>query len=254
MNHQPRGHGRHRIGRWLPHQDALEDWLEGLVTEVREKAGKVTLHPVIEEFAKLIDDDPIVRMYVTQMIEQVPHAKQYSKRHLENVDQMLRLMNEVIGRAPEYNETGLVGTPLNAVLDWCMGTPAGFAAFRYPPINAMLCKILNVWCEFLSSPASLYVLNDYAAWLEVRRPRKKRRGSKSFSTNPARSTGASRRGTITSRGRFKPGARPIAEPDDRQGDRERLRIDAVRPQNQCQATRFVLGQGPALFAARHAGR
>ena len=25
------GGGRHRIGRWLPHQEALEDWLEGLV-------------------------------------------------------------------------------------------------------------------------------------------------------------------------------------------------------------------------------
>jgi len=23
-------HGRHRMGRWLPHQEALEDWLEGL--------------------------------------------------------------------------------------------------------------------------------------------------------------------------------------------------------------------------------
>ena len=94
------------------------------------------------------------------MIEQVPHAKPYRRRHLESVDQMLLLINEVIGLAPEYNETGLVGTPLNAVLDWCMGTPAGFAAFRNDAINAMFRKILRVWCEFLSSPASLYVLND----------------------------------------------------------------------------------------------
>ena len=127
------GHRRHRPGRWLPHQDALEDWLEGLVREVRDKTDEVTLHPVIEEFRELIDRDPIVRMYLTQMIEQVPHAKRYSKRHLESVDQMLLLINEVIGRAPEYNETGLVGVPLNAVLDWCMGTPAGFAAFRHRP-------------------------------------------------------------------------------------------------------------------------
>ena len=91
MNHQPRGHGRHRIGRWLPHQDALEDWLEGLTREVRDKASKAALHPVIQELRELIDNDPIVRMYFTQMIEQVPHAKRYSKRHLESVDQMLQL-------------------------------------------------------------------------------------------------------------------------------------------------------------------
>jgi phosphatidylserine decarboxylase len=160
MSGRSSGHSRQRAGRWLPNQDALEDWLEGLVSEVRGKADEVILHPVIDEFRQLIDGDPVVRMYLTQMIEQVPHAKRYSKRHLESVDQMLVLINEVIGRAPEYNETGLVGVPLNAVLDWCMGTPAGFAAFCHPPINAMFKRILTAWCDFLSSPASLYVIND----------------------------------------------------------------------------------------------
>ena len=160
MDHQPAGHRRHRVGRWLPHQDDLEDWLEGLVREVGIKADRVADHPVVEEFRDLIDRDPIVRMLVTQMIEQVPHAKPYRRRHLQDVDQMLLLINEVIGRAPEYNETGLVGTPLNAVLDWCMGTTAGFAAFRHEPINAMIRKILRVWCDFLSSPESVYVIND----------------------------------------------------------------------------------------------
>jgi phosphatidylserine decarboxylase len=41
-----------------------------------------------------------------------------------------------------------------------MGTPAGFAAFRDGRINAMLKRILGVWCEFLSSADSRYVLND----------------------------------------------------------------------------------------------
>ena len=33
------GGGSHRLGRWLPHQDALEDWLEGLVKDIRAKRG-----------------------------------------------------------------------------------------------------------------------------------------------------------------------------------------------------------------------
>ena len=56
----------------------------------------------------------MVRMYISQMIAQVPHTKKYRKRHLESIDQMLFLINEVIGRAPDYNETVLVGSPLNA--------------------------------------------------------------------------------------------------------------------------------------------
>jgi len=100
MDHQSGGHRRHRIGRWLPHQDDLEDWLERLVQEVGTTAHRVKFHPVIDEFRDLIDRDPIVRMLVTQMIEQVPHARRYRQRHLQSVDQMLLLINEVIGRAP----------------------------------------------------------------------------------------------------------------------------------------------------------
>jgi phosphatidylserine decarboxylase len=53
-----------------------------------------------------------------------------------------------------------VGAPLNAVLDFMMDTPAGFAAFRDPIINAMLKKILSAWCAFLCSPASLSALHS----------------------------------------------------------------------------------------------
>ncbi len=149
-----------RLGDWLVgDQDALESWLEDFSREVESKE-EITLHPVIKEFHALIERDPIVRMYLTEMIRQVPRTKKYSKRHLKSIDQMLRLINAVLTRAPAFDETALVGVPLNAILDWCMGTPAGFAAFRHDAINAMFKKILTVWCEFLSSERSLYVLND----------------------------------------------------------------------------------------------
>ena len=48
-------------------------------------------------------------MYLTQMIDRCLTPSSIRRRHLESVDQMLLLINEVIGRAPEYNETGLVG-------------------------------------------------------------------------------------------------------------------------------------------------
>jgi phosphatidylserine decarboxylase len=177
------------------------------------EAGRRPLHPVVEELRALVDGDPIVRMDFTQMIEQAPHTKKYRKRHLKSVDQMLRLIDAVIGRAPEYNETGLVGVPPNAVLDWCMGTPAGFSAFRHEAINGMFRKILRGWCDFLSSPASLHALNDSPrGWkcasaresTQIEQfqhdPRDEHRGFTSWNDSFIR--------------RFKPDRRPIADPDD----------------------------------------
>ena len=162
------------------------------------------------------------------MVEQVPHARAYRKRHVEDVDHLLRLIDEVIGRAPEYNETGLVGVPLNGVLDWCMGTTAGFAAFRHDAINAMFGRILKAWCEFLSSPASLAVLNDSPRGWKCtsarestkiaqfqHKPREKHWGFTSWNDYFTR--------------RFKPGQRPIADPDD----------DAVIV-NACESTPYAL--------------
>lgn len=151
----------HRPGNWLPsNQEHLEDWLEEMTQMVEARRVPAPFHPVIKEFEDLIEHNPLVRMYMEQMIAQVPHTKKYRRHHLKSVSQMLCLINRVLTQAPEYNDTALVGAPLNAIIDWCMGTRAGFAAFRDETINAMFRNILYAWCEFLSSEASLYVLND----------------------------------------------------------------------------------------------
>jgi len=154
------GDVRRRAGWLSAGQDDLESWLAGHSDRVEARGAQVALHPVINEFRTLIDTDPVVRIYMNEMIEQVPASKPYRKRHLEGVDQMLRLINEVLTMAPEFGKDSMVMTPLAAILDWTMGTPAGFAAYRDQRINAMLGKILTTWCQLLSGPDSLYVLND----------------------------------------------------------------------------------------------
>lgn len=150
---------RRRAG-WLPTgQDDLESWLEGHRERAEAKGEDQVLHPVIVEFQALIETDPVIRLYVHQMIEQVPQTKQYDKRHVHSVPQLLRLINEVLTVAPEFGANAIT-TPLGGILDWAMGTPAGYAAFRDPRINAMLKKVLTAWCEFLDSADSRYVLND----------------------------------------------------------------------------------------------
>ena len=142
---------------WLPqHHEALERWR----TDIRTRAGRQggPLRPVIQEFSALIERDPVVRMLVTQMIEQIP-AK-YKSYHPSSVAELLRWLDAVLGTAPDFNDSAAVGTPLSAILMWTMGTPAGFEAYRNATLNAMFKKILAAWTAYLDSPASRYVLND----------------------------------------------------------------------------------------------
>ncbi|MCW3032241.1 MAG: hypothetical protein JWM60_586 [Solirubrobacterales bacterium] len=204
-----------RQAGWLPQaQEDLESWLAGHRERVEARGEQVVLHPVLVEFQELIDGDPVVRMYMNQMIAQVPSAKPYSKRHLESVEQMMRLINEVLTMAPEFGpQRSMVATPLGAILDWTMGTPAGFAAFRDPRINAMLKKILTVWCEFLSSGDSLYVLNESpTGWKSPEAQRTV--GIEQYEHDPQdEHWGFSSWNDFFTR-RFKDGERPVASPGD----------------------------------------
>jgi phosphatidylserine decarboxylase len=201
-----------RHAGWLPQQDDLEAWLEGHRQRVRDKGDGVELHPVIAEFRELIETDPIVRMYVHQMIDQVPSGKPYNERHLESVEEMLRLINDLMTMAPEFGKN-MVSTPLTAILDWTMATPAGFAAYRDRRINAMLKKILNAWCEFLDSPESLYVLNDSpTGWKSAEAQRTV--GMDQYAHDPDEEHWGFASWNDFFTRRFKEGERPVASPDD----------------------------------------
>ena len=202
-----------RAAGWLPDdQDALEDWLAGHKERVEARGEQVVLHPVLDEFQRLIDTDPTVRMYLNQMIAQVPKSKNYQKRHLTSVQQMLRLINEVLTIAPEFGEQA-VTLPLAAILDWTTGTPAGFAAYRDPRINAILKKILSAWCEFLNSPASRYVLNDSPSGWKSDAARRAI-GIEQYQHEPEDPYWGFASWNDFFTRRFKDGARPVAAPDD----------------------------------------
>ncbi|WP_296706026.1 phosphatidylserine decarboxylase family protein [Rhodoblastus sp.] len=168
---------------------------------------------MIEEFADLIDDDPIVRMYFTSMIGQVPRTSKFRVRHLDSVEQMLSLMNAVLTYVPEFEDSAYVGCPLDAILDWCMGTPAGFAAFRHPTVNAMVRKIISVWCEYLTSEASLHVINDSPqGWKSE--AAQARIGMAQFEHDPNDPHWGFRSWNDFFTRRFRSGVRPVAAPDD----------------------------------------
>ncbi|MDD5037489.1 MAG: phosphatidylserine decarboxylase family protein [Methylococcaceae bacterium] len=160
-----------RVGHWLPSdQTILEKWMDALINEV--EAQIKPLHPVIAEFKELIERDPEIYMFFHQMFTQVPKRPPYNKNpngkpQVKNYEQMLRMMNAIMTRTPEWskqgNKSGLIGFPINAILDWSMGTTGGYAAFLNPKVNAQLKKILNEWSRFLGSRDSCYVLDTNPA-------------------------------------------------------------------------------------------
>jgi phosphatidylserine decarboxylase len=159
---------RPRIGNWLPaDHEAHREWLSGIIKTV-DDAPKA-LHPVLQEFQHLIDTNTRVYMLLAGMFKEVPHKRPYrhdptGRPQIRDPPHLLRVLNHVLTTAPSWTDkshrVGLVGLPINAILDWPMGTPSGYAAFLDPEINAMIKKVLNAWGEFLRSPASAEVLND----------------------------------------------------------------------------------------------
>ncbi len=156
-------------GCWLPvSKEAASDYMNSLRLLIKKKKGllkkgaEIELHPVMREFQDLIDNDSIVRMNFTKMIDQVPayyREKGAPGFYLAGIEEMILLINHILTTAPEYNDTELVGFPINTILNWTMGVPAGAAAFRNEKVNDMFRKVLAVWTEYLDSRDSLYVFN-----------------------------------------------------------------------------------------------
>lgn len=155
----------YQVGQWQPSdQKVLNQWVKELVRET--KANPQPLVPVVQELKDLIESDPELLMLFTQMFEQVPsNTPEYQRDptgqpQIRDYRLMLELINRIMTKAPEFNQTALVGFPINAIINWPMATPAGTTAFLNPKLNSQLKKILNQWGEFLKSKESRYVLND----------------------------------------------------------------------------------------------
>lgn len=203
---------------WLPADyEAAAHMVATLFAQV-DLSEKRKLHPVILEFKALIERDPVVRMNMTAMIDQIP--ARHKEHHPKTVDQLLTQLDAVLSIAPAYippdgsrQAVVLVGTPFSAVLIWTMGTAAGFAAYRDEKINAMFKKLLAVWAQFLDSPASTSVINPSATGWQCASAQAQLRMD-DYQYDPGASHwGFSSWNQFFTR-QLKPGARPIQSPED----------------------------------------
>ncbi|KDN35164.1 hypothetical protein RSAG8_11809, partial [Rhizoctonia solani AG-8 WAC10335] len=165
----------HRVGGWLPRDHRIiERYISKLLEKVKQDKRSVNelspsivqfknlidnnpillkvkqdkrsvneLSPSIVQFKNLIDNNPILRMGFTEMFDQI-----------RDYDTMFKAFDYIITHAIPYEDNELVGFPINAILDWPMGTDAGLATFLSPEVNAQFKSMFDEWSKFLSSPES----------------------------------------------------------------------------------------------------
>lgn len=161
---------QYRVAEWLP-SDALflENWLTELIDYVDRTPQ--SLVPPVQDLKKLIESNNYYRTLFTAMFTEIPNKAPYNQTptgapQVRDYEHMLLLINAIMTQAPEFNTTGLVGFPINAILDWPMGTLAGYVAFLDKRVNEKFKAILNYWKSFLQSSDSTYVLNTTSqGWL-----------------------------------------------------------------------------------------
>ena len=185
----------YRVGQWLPSdKKVIDEWLANLIKEVKVKSKDklelimahhppaedeetamgglqsaathaadkdLNLHPPVEELKNAILTDPEINMFFHQMFWQqyrLPDSSEGTK--IPSWQLMIIIIDYIMTTAPKFSKSGLVGFPINVILNWPMATTAGFAAFLNDKVNRLFKRILNYWAySFLSTSASCYVLS-----------------------------------------------------------------------------------------------
>ena len=227
---------QYRVGKWLPSDQAtLQKWLQKHIDEVDgimasancntscedEPDADFTypLLPVVQKFKEAIERNAEITMFFHQMFSEVPKKYQKTptgKPQVRNYNHMLILINHILTKAPEFNETGLVGFPINAILDWPMGTVGGYAAFLNGNVNFHLKNILNEWGKYLKSPDSRNVLSKdpRSGWFGEDAMKKYPNFAEEFICDPSKPHyGFTSWDNFFTR-EFQPGVRPVADPED----------------------------------------
>ena len=175
--------GNARLGGWLP-RDPRET--ERFIRRLKKHASKHPrpLIPPIAAFRQMVYSDPVLYGNVEAMFAEAYRLKKRTPLDWEpepqTFEDFLVLLNAIMSTAPEAYQTGrgkkqtdagLIGFPINALLDWPMATVFGYDVFSNALVNQQFKKILGYWSNFLVTKDSRYVLvegdpaEDVIPWL-----------------------------------------------------------------------------------------
>ncbi len=160
-----------QMGFWVPNRLwATAKFLiplRDLIAAKKEAGTLAPLQPEMQDFKNWVTSHSVYRMWINLMIEQ---ANEFVFTHREDIeeikedgdaiwiegyDSFFEILNEIITSSPGFNNTAMVGTPMNGFLAVSMATEAGLALFHDTTFNLQFKKILDAWNTFLKSYASL---------------------------------------------------------------------------------------------------
>ena len=206
------------VGKWMPSDQAVLDaWTRKIMAKAEADTGD--LLPAIQDFKDFIETDAKAYMFFTQMFDEVPASRRTSpsgRPQVRDYEHMLRLFNAIMTHAPEFNESGLVGFPFNAILDWSMANTGGWSAFLDEAIDAHFKAMLNEWAVFLRSPESTSVLSDdpKSGWFGADARKAMPTFVEEFRCDPSLPHHGFKSWDDFFTRQFRDGVRPIAEPDN----------------------------------------
>ena len=203
-----------RAGYLPKKREHVHNWhveMKATVAGVKAKGAVRIASASVRDLGRLIERDPMVRMYVTEMLAQVLEIPGAPPTPM-TVEELLIALDHITRMAPYY-DTHSVAFPMSALFSYMMMTDAGEAIFRNAAFNEAIRQILKEWCRYLNSPKSRHTLNHGPrGWLSpfayqdmklyefITKPSDPHWGWKSYNDFFHR--------------RIKPEARPIAGPDD----------------------------------------
>lgn len=161
---------RHRPGGWLTSDHkAIRKWILNLKAKAAQTAPADYIAP-IQALALMVANDPVLNASTQAMFVEALAYYQDDPTGAPAVTswpEFLSLLNAIMVTAPEFIVTpggdeaqGLVGFPINALLDWPMGAAAGITTFYSQTFNAYFKPVLTYWGSFLTTLPSRYVLAD----------------------------------------------------------------------------------------------
>lgn len=160
-------------GFWVSNKEwATAQYLVPLRDSLAQKKANHRLPPLrpeVAEFKQWVTSHSVYRMWLTSMIDEsnayVMSLNEATKDKIkskdgdffwiESYDGFFDILSEIITTTPSFNDTLMVGTPLNSFLGIAMGTESGQALFHDTTFNQQFKKVLNAWNDYLKSSESL---------------------------------------------------------------------------------------------------
>ena len=208
------------VGEWRPEDQALfAEWMRSLGEHAA--AHPAPLLPPVLALRECVARSPRLSALVAGMFEQLPAAPPCDcdptgRPQARSFAQALQMISVALGRPPEFNQTGITGLPVNAIVDWLMPTQSGHEFFLDQEVNRCLKGILDYWGAYLTTAASLPALSEepHKGWFGADAMKNMPHFDEEFECDPALPyRGFTSWDNFFTR-RFRAGQRPVAGVED----------------------------------------